>query len=312
MALRRPIRLQVGGGGPQLHLLRVPEVSLPLTPTLVSAEATPLPPINNGSITIKGSPGGSLGVLRDNLYRNIDYKLLPPRAWNALAKWCVPLCEGPCVCSLTLFVCYSLGRCRYTATIALPRSVIETNGDDSAPARGKVDAAMPCCDTKLIFHAPLVCPVQSLSAQLRQSDRLREALELELYPVCVAVRRMNKVRTCDPRGGGVGGRKLLWSFDLDCCMCSRGAGGPTDPVPSSPLVLPHGYPCHRARQSHLVVLLARRHGGAAVVQAGAHGHVAASAQPQRNPGAGGCERLVQCVCACAHRLPVLFSVCRVW
>ena len=67
-----------------------------------------MPPINNNTITVKTNPGASLGVLRDNLYRDQDYKLLPPRAWSALAKW-------------------------YDCRLPLPRTIIDISNPASPP-----------------------------------------------------------------------------------------------------------------------------------------------------------------------------------
>ena len=82
---------------------------------MLIADADPapqIPTITNNSICVKVGPGANLGVLKDSLYRNADYKLLTPRAWGALSRW-------------------------YGASIALPRCVIDVSALTSpVPAAG--------------------------------------------------------------------------------------------------------------------------------------------------------------------------------
>jgi hypothetical protein len=64
--------------------------------------------MDNHALVRMYGPGSSLLLLRENLHRNVDFKLVTPRTWQALSSW-------------------------YGAAPALPRTVIQVVRGDATP-----------------------------------------------------------------------------------------------------------------------------------------------------------------------------------
>jgi hypothetical protein len=153
---------------------------------------------------VRNGPGATVGMLRENLYRDQDYKLLTPRAWTALSKW-------------------------YDGRTPISRKVIDITAP-SSPALAE-DSSVSVKKVRVI--ACSYCCVGSCTAgQTKLSDFVAGAstrhvakLELELYPVLLTIRRMNKVtvlfgKKCPLTGlrcFRLGCRRVNWASST--CRC---------------------------------------------------------------------------------------------